>query len=76
MKKRLLTDDSSLSIENKNNSQLLSLPLPSSLLSVVPVVSKNADNDCNPSSLAEIDLILLLGVHKLRSIYIGAVGIT
>ena len=50
MKKGLLTDDSSPSVENKSNSQLLLLPLPSSLSSVAPVASNNADNDSNPSS--------------------------
>ena len=40
------------SLQNKNNSQLLSLPLPSLLLpSDVPVAVNNADNDSNPSSL-------------------------
>ena len=76
MKKQLLTDDPSLSVENKNDSQLLLLPLPSSLSSVAPVVSNNADNDSNPSSLVEIDLILLLGVHELRSIVVEAESTT
>ena len=52
MKKWLLTDGSSPSIKNKNNSQLLLLPLPSSLLlSVAPVASNNTDSDSNKSSL-------------------------
>ena len=51
MKMRLLTDDSSPSVENKNDSQLLLLPMPSlSLPSVAPVASNNADSDTNPSS--------------------------
>ena len=50
MKKQLVTD-SSPSIENKSDSQLLSFPLPSSSLSsFAPVASNNADNDSNPSS--------------------------
>ena len=52
MKKQLFTGDSSPSLQNKNDSQLLSLPLPSSSSSsVAPVASNNADNDSNPSSL-------------------------
>ena len=52
MKKQLLTDNSSLSVENKNDSQLLLLLLSSSLLlSVAPVTSNSADNDSNLLSL-------------------------
>ena len=50
MKKRLVNGDSSPSLQNKNDSQLLSLPLSSSLSSVAPVATNNADNDSNPSS--------------------------
>ena len=50
MKKRLVNGDSSPSLQNKKDSQLLSLPLPSSSSSVAPVASNNADNDSNPSS--------------------------
>ena len=50
MKKQLVTGDSSPSLQKKNDSQLLSLLLPSSLLSsVAPVASNNADNDSDPS---------------------------
>ena len=51
MKKRLVNGDSSPSLQNKNDSQLSLLPLPSLLSSVAPVASNNADNDSNPSSL-------------------------
>ena len=75
MKKPLLTDDSSPSVENKNDSQLLSLPLPSSSLpSVAPVASNNAAMIVIHHHQVEIDLILLLCIQKLRSVVVEAEG--